>query len=334
MTKFERIKEIVRQYYKDSDKFFAEYQMKEKRAREKYSEEGFRTEFMMKQWPHYSGTVRGNAENTIRNINYIYDEIQNEFQQWVMEPLKPDVLQTLTLINQFDLQLSLTELKTIEKNVSDSYFGFRIFSGLAKKAGFAVNTLDMDVCAKEIESAKKNTENAIRMYAGQAPDFPGRDLLGEWTYNGINYGEYQTYHLLYAADFLRTDGVIDRLEGMWRSLKAPMKYTLTESESEKIKDKIDDIIDPYGGAIEKEKAEKLLKEIPDILSRLESTPKDFKNKKAAVDYFTLIGVGAEQKAKEDAIKNESKIDPASTCAAKYANNRFQQVDADSLKNFK
>lgn len=333
MNKFQRIKEIVAKYQKDSDKLFEEYRRKEKMAREKYSPEGFKSEWMMKQWPHYSGTARGNAENTIRNINYIYNEIINDFHQWVMEPLKPNILQTLTLISQFNLRLSLTELKTIEHSASDSYFGFRIFSELAKKAGFAVNTLDVDVCTKELESAKRNTENAIKMYAGQAPDFPGRDLLGEWTYNGINYGEYQTHHLLYAADFLRDNGVIDRLESIWISLKAPAKFILTRDESETIKGKIDDIIDPYGGAVEKEKAEKLLEEIPDILSRLESIPEDFKNKKAAVDYFTLIGVGAEQKAKEDAIKNESKIDPASTCA-EGASNRFQKIDAESLKNFK
>lgn len=334
MNKFQRIKEIVAKHQKDSDRLFEEYQREERAARGKYSPEYFREKFMMRRWPHFSGIAKGNAECAIQDINYIYDEIINDFHQWVMEPLKPNILQTLTLISQFDLRLSLTELKTIEHTVSDSYFGFRIFSELAKKAGFAVNTLDVDVCTKELESAKRNTESAIKMYAGQAPDFLGRDLLGEWTYNGINYGEYQTYHLLYAADFLRDNGVIDRLESMWISLKAPSKYILTRDESEKIKDRIDDIIDPYGGAIEKEKAEKLLVEIPDILSRLESIPEDFKNKKAAVDYFTLIGVGAEQKAKEDAIKNESKIDPASTCAAEYANNRFQKVDAESLKNFK
>lgn len=333
MTKFTRIKDIIRKHNADMDKLASEYKQKEKRAREKFSEQGFKEEFMINTWPKYAGEARGNVDITIAEIRPVFNEIEEDFQRFIMKPIKPDILQTLNLIQQFNLKLSLSELKTIEKSVSDSWFGFRIFSGLAEKAGFLVDIWDMDTFTKEIESARKNTENAVKTYAGKAPDFPGRDLLSEWTYQGINYGEYQTYHLMYAVNFLNDDNcVLNRLENMFDTLKAPIKYELRKDEKEEIMNKVDSIIDPYGGAVDKEKANKLEEEIPDILSRLESISDDLPNKKTAIEYFTLRGIGAEQKAKENASKNQSKINQTAKNAKEYGT-RFQKVDAEMLRQY-
>lgn len=333
MTKIQRVKEIVRKQNAEMDRLASEYKKQERRAREKFSEQGFKTEFMVKTWPKYAGEARSNVDIAIAEINSIFGEISEDFQCFIMRPIKPDILQTLNLIQQFDLELSLTELKTIEKSVSDSYFGFRILSGLAKKAGFSVTTLDMDTLTKEIESTRKNTENAVKMYAGKAPDFEGRDLLGEWTYQGVNYGEYNAYHIMYAADFLNNNCQLDQLENMFKTLNAPMKYELDREEKERVMDKVDSIIDPYGGAVDKEKADKLVEEIPDILSRLESISDDLPNKKTAIEYFTLQGVGAEQKARENALKNDSKINQAAKNATEYGAARFKKIDPETLKIF-
>ena len=82
------------------------------------------------------------------------------------------------------------------------------------------------------------------------------------------------------------------------------------------------------------KADKLAEEIPDILSRLESISYDFPNKKTAIQYFSLSGVEAEQKEKEEALKNESRIDPAVQQAAEYRASRHEKIMPESLKNFK
>lgn len=335
MTKFERIREILKTFYAKQDKLFSEYKKEEAAAKKKYSAEGLKTEFMIKTYPRYAGEARSNADITIHEIENIYEEFKTDFTNWIMKPLQPEILQTLNLINDFGLKLSLSELRIIEKSISDNYFGMRIFAGLTKKAGYNITVPDMETYLKELESVRNNSVFAIKAYAGTSENnFPGRDLIDTWKYNGIDHGEYRIHHLVAAERFLDDGGQLDRVEALWIRLNFPVEYTLSPEEAGRIQNKIDEIIDPYGGAVDKDKADKLSEEIPDILSRLESIPDDFPNRKTAIQYFSLSGAAVEKKEKEEALKNESKIDPAVQQAAEYRASRFEKITPDSLKNFK
>lgn len=213
--------------------------------------------------------------------------------------------------------------------------GVKIFSGLTKKAGYNITVPDMETYLKELESVRNNSVFAVRAYAGPSKNnFPGRDLIDNWKYGETDFGEYQPQHMVMSEQFLKTGGQLDRIEALWLKTKAPIQYMPSPDESKKIQSKIDEIIDPYGGAVDKEKADKLAEEIPDILSRLESISDDFPNKKTAVQYFSLSGVEAEQKEKEEILKNESRIDLAGQQAAKYKASRHEKIMPESLKNFK
>lgn len=123
MTRFERVRDTIKKFYADQDKLFSEYQKSEKAAREKYSSEGFKTEFMISVYPKYAGEARSNADIAVHEIESIYEELKADFLSWIMKPLQPEILQTLNLINDFGLKLSLSELRVIEKNISGNYWG-------------------------------------------------------------------------------------------------------------------------------------------------------------------------------------------------------------------
>lgn len=334
MTSFERVRDIIKKFYADQDKLFSEYQKSKKAAREKYSSEGYKTEFLISVYPRYAGTARSNADIAVHEIESVYEELKADFFSWIMKPLQPEILQTLNLINDYGLKPSLSELRVIEKNISGNYWGVRIFSGLTKKAGYNITVPNMETYLKELESVRNNSVFAVRAYAGPSKNnFPGRDLIDTWKHNGIDYGEYHPQHMVMAEQFLKTGGQLDRVETLWIQSNSPVKYTLSSDEAEKIRNKIDEIIDPYGGAVDKEKADKLIEEIPDVLSRLESISGDFPNKKTAVQYFSLSGAEVEQKEKEEILKNKSRIDPAGQQAAEYKASRHEKISPESLKNF-
>lgn len=325
MTKFEKIKQLIVEYQKTADRHYADYQAKEKRAREKYSEAGFQSEFIQKVWPEMAGKIWAECDDTIRKVEEVFSEIEQGLEKWVMEPLDGSTVQILDCVERFGLSLSLNELQVLESSVRSSYLGTKIFAGLAEKNGYSVSAPSMKKYHDALEVARNNAKLAVRAYGGSLGEgYPGRDLLQKWENKGVVLGEYQHYHLFFAANFLQEGGELDRLEKMWGEARAPMTYSLTQDEAEKVKKSIENIMN--GEKIDEKAAQELIKKDPNIKSKLQSIPDDFfDGKESVVSYFSL---------NENENKNEeSLITPGSRQAAEYGANRFQRVDAESLKQF-
>ncbi len=324
MTKFKKIAQLIEAYRKTADQHYASYQAQEKAAREKYSEVGFQLEFVQKVWPEMAGKIWAECDDTIRKVEEVFDEIEQNFKKWVMEPLDGSTVQILDCIERFGLSLSLNELQVIETSIRSSYLGTKIFAGLAEKNGYSVNAPSMKEYQDALAAARNNAKLAIRAYAG-SPDegYPGKDLLQKWENKGVVLGEYQHYHLFFAANFLHQDGVLDRLEEIWGEARAPMVYRLNEREAEQVKKVVGNIM--HDGEVDKQAAQELIKKDSDFKDKLQSMPDDFfEGKEALVNYFQL-------NEKEE--KEESLITPGSRKAAEYGANRFQRVDAETLKQF-
>ncbi len=327
MTKFEKIKQLIVEYQKTADRHYADYQAKEKRAREKYSEAGFQSEFIQKVWPEMAGKIWAECDDTIRKVEEVFSEIEQDFKKWVMEPLDGSTVQILDCVERFGLSLDLNELRVLEDAVRSSYLGMKIFAGLAEKNGYNVSASSLKEYQDTLAVARNNAKLAVRIYAG-LPDrgYPGKDLLQQHEVNGITYGPYEHYHLFFAANFLHDGGELDRLETMWGDARAPMRYSLTATETEKVKKGVESIM--QGEEIDKKAAQELIKKDPDFKDKLQSMPDDFfEGKEALVNHFRM------NKKEEKEEKEESLITPGSRQAAEYGANRFQRVDAEALKQF-
>lgn len=324
MNKVDKIKDIILNFQRKQDKLYSRYQTAEKEARSKFSAQGFKQEFMLNTWPEYAGKAQADADSTIREVSYLFDEIQEEFEGFVMKPMSADVVQILNCVSSFGLNLSMRELQILEKNIS-GYIGMKIFSSLAAKNGYIVNIPVADQYLETLKNARADTELAIKAYAGQAPSYFGKDLIGTWTWQGISQGEYQDFHLYAAANFLHEGGTLDRLAELWDSANAPLIYTLNHSETEKVKKQLDKIVDH--GEIDKKAANELLKAEPDFKNRLLSMPEgSMKEYESVSKYFGLTDNKKEK-------VQESKISPSMEQAAKYMSNR-QPVDENLLAKFK
>ncbi|MFG6330519.1 MAG: hypothetical protein K1W28_01615 [Lachnospiraceae bacterium] len=255
----------------------------------------------------------------------VFDEIEQDFKKWVLEPLDGSTVQILDCVERFGLSLSLNELQVLEGSVRSSYLGTKIFTGLAEKNGYSVNAPSMKEYQDVLAAARNNAKLAIRAYAGSHDEgYTGKDLLQKWESRGIVMGEYQHYHLFFAANFLHEGGELDRLEEMWGEARgASMVYRLNKSEVEKVKKAVGNIM--HDGEVDKKAAQELIKKDPDFKDKLQSMPDDFfEGKEALVNHFRL-------NEKEE--KGESLITPGSRKAAEYGANRFQRVDAETLKQF-
>lgn len=324
MTKFEKIKEIIRKYQENADKHYLNYKEAESKARIKFSSEGFRDEFVHGTWVTMAGQAWANQDAAIRDVNEIFDQIEKDLSDWVMNPLDAGTVQILNCIGNFGLKLSLDELQIIEKSVRDSYFGTRIFAGMAEKNGYGIKIPGIRECREALGHTRGDSEFAIRAYAGAGPDFPGKDLLNEWEHQGTKLGEYEDLHLYAAANFLHNDGELDRLEKMWGMLKAPMKYTLTDKEADRVKKTVEKIVNK-SGEVDNKAAQELINKEPDIKSKLESMPEwDFPGMDSVNKYFSLNGT--------DKGSNESKID-AATQKPTEINLGLGKVNEDILNQF-
>lgn len=324
MTTFQKVKNLILAYRKFADQHYADYQAKEARARSKYNELGFQSEFIQKVWPEMAGKIWAECDDTIRKVEEVFDEIEQDFKKWVLEPLDGSTIQILDCVERFGLSLDLNELRVLEDAVRSSYLGTKIFAGLAEKNGYSVNAPSMKEYQDALAAARNNAKLAVRAYGG-LPDegYPGKDLLQKWENKGVVLGEYQPYHLFYTAGFLHEGGELDRLEEMWGEARAPMVYRLNESEVGKVKKAVGNIM--HDGEVDKKAAQELIKKDPDFKDKLQSMPDDFfEGKEALVNHFRL-------NEKEE--KEESLITPGSRKAAEYGANRFQRVDAETLKQF-
>ncbi len=325
MTKFQKIKQLILDYREVADRHYANYQKKERAAREKFSEAGFKQEFMQKTWVEMAGQIWAEADDSIRKIMEIFNEIEGDLKKWITRPLDASTTQILDCIKNFDLKLSLNELQVIEECIRSSYMGAKIFAGLAQKNGYNIVTLSMKEYQDALKAARNNASFAICAYAGSPDDkFPGKDLLQEWTYQGVTYGEYTPHHMFMAYNYLCDGGELDRLETMWGAACAPMKYSLTPDESEKVKKSLEGIMS--NGGINEKAAQQLIEKEPDFKNKLQSMPHNFfEGKESVINYFSL---------NDKSEKKESKISPAIQQATEYKASRLEKIDEDTLKNFK
>lgn len=300
MDKFERILEIINNYKKEADKIFSEYKKAEASARAKYSEAGFKTEFILNQWPKYAGKVRGNANLAIGKIEEIFDDLEAEFSDWILKPIESGTLQTLDCVKRFGLRLSEKELKVIEKGIADSsYLGRKIFSAIAKDNGFSVNYIGVDVLIDNLDVAKNVTISSIKAYAGNSEEsFPGRDLIEHNIVDGVDYGEFTVPQMAIASQFPANAGSFQATKSLWERAKAPLLYRLSEEEVQFIGSKIEGLVDRWGD-VNPTKADKLREEIPDLLSRLDSMPKDYGNVETLKKYYILGGSASPKEEKSE-----------------------------------
>lgn len=262
MTKFEAIKQIIENFQEKADLIFSDYNKKVAHAKGFYSEAQFGLEFAG-IWGAGSGKLSGEAQEAILEINDIFEGIEGEFRKWMMKPISDNLLQTLNCIRDYGLKLSKPELEILQDAVKGSYFGSKIFSGIAKESGYFVKFPDMAAFMELLHSAKADSQLAINAYAGKLPEMPGRDLLGTWRYNGIEYGEYQTFHMNFAANFLGRENSIDRAANLWMNSIATANFELTEAEKERIKELFKD------NSISKEQVIEMFEADPDLINKLD-----------------------------------------------------------------
>lgn len=323
MKKTDKLKQIIKSYQAEQNKLFMDYKEQEKIAREKYSPEGFKEEFRHGTWVRTAGLAWSNSDSAIREAMDIFDSIQEEMEAWVLRPLDNNIIGILNCANNFNLGFTLGELKIIEKSTSikESYIGKRIFKGICEKSGYQVNVPTADDFLRALDYARNETRFSIEAFAGNAPEFPGRDLLPERKRNDIVLGEFEPHHLYMASNFLHEGGVLDKLEELWSSAKAPLKYTLNPTETEKVKRSIEKIVD-YG-KIDTKAADELIKAEPDLISKLESMPDgSLKEFESVTNYFGL-----------NEIKTEGEESKISTLLGKDKAPGLGQVNQDILKQY-
>ena len=308
MNKIDKIKLIIKRHQKEMNKLFFTYQ-----KRERLSNSAFKSEFMCETYPKMAGEARAAADMAVLDVNNIFDEIQDDLSEWMMKPLDIGTAQILSCINQFNLQMSFDELRILEQGVlrSGSYLGNRIFDGLCKKNGYMANRPTLKTIVDSLQIAREETELAIMAYAGvmdKSGDYPGRELISEWMYNGNSYGEYQDYHL-YSAEHFLENCILDNLSHLLESVNAPMKYTLDKRETERMKKNLEKIVDKKG-EIDASEALRLKESDPDFINKLRSMPEHaFEAMDVVTNFFHLDN--------ESNKKKESALSPSMEQAVQY-----------------
>lgn len=323
MTKFEKLRSILKDFMNNADQHYSDYRERENKARAKYSDTGFQDEFMKKIYPEMAGKAWAEADATIKKVNEVLDSLEKDLNEFMMRPINESTAQTLNCINSYGVSLSLNELRILEQPMRETYMGSRIFVELAKRNGYSVSIPTMKEYQDALNSARANINLVIKAYAGKADDgYPGKDLLPPWESRGVNMGAYQHYHLYFSQNYLHEGGELDRLESLWSENGTPMVYHLTEQEEEKVRQGVKSFL--HNGEIDKKAAQELIKKEPDFKDKLTSMPDEFfAGKEALIGYFGLD--------KKEA-SFESGIDSTTKNAPEYGT-KFSKIDPQTLKNF-
>ena len=259
MTGFGQIKAVVTEYQEKADRHFRDYSKRIERARQRYSDEAFREE-SRKIWIDVGSKVdvaRGIAKN---EIDLIVEDIEKDFRKWLVKPLDGNLIQTLNCIRNFEIHLGIEELRVLEEETKNSFFGSRIFSEIAKENGYYVKTPDSKTFMSALKRVHDNAVTAVTAYAGHYPDLIGKDLLEE---------DKPVYALVMASNFLTKNDSIKEAEELWGISDIPREYKLTKEEEKRIYDLIGNIEN------ETEKQERI--------KQLSSVEPDFMDKLALMD---------------------------------------------------
>ena len=259
MTGFGQIKAVVTEYQEKADRHFRDYSKRIERARQRYSDEAFREE-SSKIWIDVGSKVdvaRGIAKN---EIDLIVEDIEKDFRKWLVKPLDGNLIQTLNCIRNFEIHLGIEELRVLEEETKNSFFGSRIFSEIAKENGYYVKTPDSKTFMSALKRVHDNAVTAVTAYAGHYPDLIGKDLLEE---------DKPVYALVMASNFLTKNDSIKEAEELWGISDIPREFKLSKEEEKRIYDLIGNIEN------ETEKQERI--------KQLSSVEPDFMDKLALMD---------------------------------------------------
>lgn len=259
MTGFGQIKAVVTEYQEKADRYFRDYSKRIERARQRYSDEAFREE-SRKIWIDVGSKVdvaRGIAKN---EIDLIVEDIEKDFRKWLVKPLDGNLIQTLNCIRNFEIHLGIEELRVLEEETKNSFFGSRIFSEIAKENGYYVKTPDSKTFMSALKRVHDNAVTAVTAYAGHYPDLIGKDLLEE---------DKPVYALVMASNFLTKNDSIKEAEELWGISDIPREFKLSKEEEKRIYDLIGNIEN------ETEKQERI--------KQLSSVEPDFMDKLALMD---------------------------------------------------
>lgn len=234
ITRISVIREIIEKYQKNADKLFEEYEEKQSAARQRYSSDVFNNEVIGKLWGKYAGKVQGEAKIAVNDILTTFEGLEDHINEWILKPVDSVNIQLLDSIHSFGLKLSIAEMQIIERHISDSYFGRKILSAVAAENGYFIKVPDIDRVLRELDSVKSNAVIAVMAYAGRAPMFPGKTLLEGASYLGTEGAKYGSFQMIFAVEFLKKNGMLDRLERMLEELQTPVQYELAESEKKRI----------------------------------------------------------------------------------------------------
>lgn len=272
MTNIERIGDIVKGFQNEADWRFADYNKKVEKIRERYKEEVAKLEIMQNVWPDAQGTLSFKREQAKQQIEEVCEAIREDLRKWTLKPVSPSTLQLLRSIHDFEIELTMSELKMIEGEVSGNLFASKIFAKLAAEHGYYVEVPKVDDCLRELRELESFAKSAVDAYAGH-PDksgiFPGNDLLEKRTVNGVPVGEYLGWQKLNAAEFTEKNGSMKRASDLLAASRVDLKYSLTQKETARIRNLIDGIEnDSLSNSEKRHKISALLKSEPDMLSKI------------------------------------------------------------------
>ena len=272
MTNIEKIGDIVKNYQDEADRRFADYNKKVEKIRERYKEEVAKLEIMQNVWPEAQGTLSFKREQAKQQIEETCEAVREDLRKWTLKPVSPSTLQLLRSIHDFEIELTMSELKMIEGEVSGNLFASKIFAKLAAEHGYYVEVPKVDDCLRELRELESFAKSAVDAYAGH-PDkggiFPGNDLLEKRTVNGVPVGEYVGWQKLNAAEFTEKNGSMKRASDLLAASRVDLKYSLTQKETARIRNLIDGIEnDNISNSEKRHKISALLKSEPDMLSKI------------------------------------------------------------------
>ena len=272
MTNIEKIGDTVEKFQREADQRFADYNRKVKKIRETYKEEVAKLEIMQNVWPEAQGTLSFKREQAKQQIEEVCEAIREDLRKWTLKPVSPSTLQLLRSIRDFEIELTMSELKMIEGEVSGNLFASKIFAKLAAEHGYYVEVPKVDDCLRELRELESFAKSAVDAYAGR-PDksgiFPGNDLLEKRMVNGVPVGEYVSWQKLNAAEFTEKNGSMKRASDLLAASRVDLKYSLTQKETARIRNLIDGIEnDNISNSEKRHKISALLKSEPDMLSKI------------------------------------------------------------------
>lgn len=269
MTNIEKIRDIVANYQKLADKWFADYNAKTARIRERYKEEAAKTEIMMNVWPTAAGNLAAERDRAKEQIEEVCEDVRTDLRKWTLKPVSSSTLELLRIVHDFKIPLTKAELEIIESDVSGNLLASKIFAGLASEYGYAVTTPNVDGLLSELRELESYAKTSIYAYAGKGPGFWGSDLLDKKKINGVSYGEFAVWEKALAADFVKKNKSLQRTAELLEDSKVALSYALTEKETARIKGLVDAIEnDSISNSQKKEKMTALLQSEPDMAAKI------------------------------------------------------------------